>query len=369
MEQISNKNWQTTKKTALKRYKNEVLGERPTKRSVDKDLHDETPITILQKLSFVLLVVAALFSGMKFIDEAILYTSNFEGIDFEAGKILFSVIGSAVAFLMATTGLIFTKLQASDPSTIAKIKKNRIGWHNFLNLDVLTPRLWGILTYFVIIWLFVASSQADGNWFMQYLPVLFEVLLANVVADIIEHRRKRSNTVHSVWEAQALAWDARFADLHSPEYLKILYQTLREALTPSTKRGNGRFAYKSVAEAERANEVLDQWVKSEYRRVTSGVDFAKWAVDKQVDEAQIAKNVVIKAKTTAKNTAIDTKKRIPPDGAARWTAETLTEDFLRRGLKRTQVYTEKNLAQDYAAGFSVRTAYRKDAKVYFKGVS
>jgi hypothetical protein len=218
-------------------------------------------------------------------------------------------------------------------------------------LQYVSPRLYHWLTYLTALWLLYVSSIGDGSFFERYLVVFAEVALAYLVANLLAKRSDWRATVTAAYTEQVATYDTRL-EAHQTDkaYLQILYRELREELT-YLKRQDGKKMRRPNLGMETADAALvEKVVLSEYTRMTGGQRFAEMLSTEAAAPVEVAEGV---------------SRRTPPTGDKEWVVDTLMQDFIIRGKRPDDHYTQKHLAQDYEPGYKARTAWRAGAQEYF----
>lgn len=382
------KEYQSVTAKTDKVYKADVIGERPERDTVWKELHNPNSTTFIQKMAIVLLIFASVFSIFKSINPSIQFADGFSAI---AGfnptlHLMFKIVTIVTNALIVSTGLVYTTMQATDPLTLEMINKhpmfkaraqsvagmlkdkthqNDSGIRVFtraISLEAISPRLWQVLTYLVMAWLFLISSHGDGDIVIKYLPVVMEIALAHLVVEILHNWKTHSANVDKVLTLQSKEWDTKFASRHrNPEYLPILFQNLREALALMKRKGKRVNAWLDSASVKDVNDS----VLGEYMWQSAGLTFAEQVTNQGISKAE--KSATITKASAQISEVTNTENRIPPNGDKRWTPETLVQDFHARNLDPTIAYNQSKLDKDYQKGFAVRVAYRNGASDYFLG--
>jgi len=400
MQKFSQHEWEALQNTAKQKFIANVLGERPTFDKVNKQLYNNNPIGLLEWLALALLLVISIVTAFKMSSVALPFAESFFPNAPQWVVASFQVATATMFILMSTSGLIYYKLMdETDPEVeVLKHRYNKLkfsgGWQGAVGvasivgflaywiigssfdqtavatvvafvvslyfggaptnlMQYLSPRLFLFLTYTTAIWLFSVSSHGNGTFFEKYLVVFAEIALAYLVANLITKYNKRSADVQEALEQRLKPYDDRLEGYETdPAYLRILYQDMREAFLnllrpiPSDVDKRRPRLYKPNAKIEDVDDAL----YTEYLRLTGGLQFAKRVLSQP--DAEVVPQTVI-------------GKRRPPSGDQKWTVGTLEHDFIIRGLKPNDEYSEQQLATDYEGGYSARSAYRAGAKLYF----
>lgn len=356
MEHLRANEFQRIQDVSYKQYKKQV-GERPVYKDVAKSYPNPDSISILQWAAVLVLLVLTVHTSFKVGAAAVPYAQDLmrslsanQQIDMWVQD-SFIFVSAFLFMLLATPALIYFKLLDHDDRTQQdKIRTQR---RPYYTLDFITPRLPATLVYGIIAWLFFVSSHGftwDSNNLVQsiaralevYLPVLVEVGLAWLVGDVIEKRRKFSSLVYANMKETNTRIDKELADyITDKRYLSILYQNLREAFLLLERRD--RMGKQLPNKQYEDDPKLDSMLLAEYRRFTQSDAFATVAA--------LPPTVELPKPTV-------TTKRVPSSG--KWTKDTLTFDLRSRNVARP--YGEKELANDYEAGYDARKAWRDGAK-------
>jgi hypothetical protein len=395
---------------AKQRWITEVLGERPTKKSVAKTLHNIYAISLLEWLGFALLICIGVVTGFKMVAIADPFARSFFPPDTHPFILNAFSLSMCLTFIfLSTSGLIYAALMDRYSAEIETQKKRTPklifsgGWQGatlaalgvlalaFYSLNIkpeyafgtalvvfavtlylgglpinlvqyLSPRLYHFLIYFITVWLFVVSSNGDGNVFERYGIVFAEIALAFLVENLLEKRSKWSQAVHDAWVTATKPYDERLDNYRYDEkFLVILFRQMREAMMmlernhPDNKYKKYRPNYQLFNTAD--TKTVDDIIMTEYVRHTGGNRFAKAVLKLDTVEEQRAEPPV---------EFVQPEKRIPPQGDTMWTPESLKKDFIVRGINPNVDYSEADLRNDYEKGYEVRAAFRNGAKTYFK---
>jgi hypothetical protein len=304
--------------------------------------------------SGIIVLLAMLFyAWIKVQPSAELYSNTFFG---ENNQL--ALISTGIVFgLMNTVMFIFSKLQTEDAEIVRKKEKYPVKFKlekfwatNLWHIEVWSPRMYDFLVYLILVWQILIAIQGIHNYnnpievINAVLPVLVEISLAALVATVLLKIRTRIMQVTTALLAKKEEYRTRYEKRKDdPQWLVILFQELREYLTKDNR-------WMNTADASTILKV----VASEYRRLNAGQAFAEELMGKQAVKEVQSKNS-------------DETKRVPPNGDAEWTIETLRTDFMNReDLRPSDTYTEKRLREDYeTADYKARAAYRGGAKDYF----
>lgn len=406
---LTQKEWETTAKSAKKRFVADIMGTRPTRREISSGMYNDEAISLLEWLGLVLLIAIAVVTGFKMTALAIPFAASFYPAETPAIVVtVFAVSMATVFVLISTSGLIYYQIMNEYDAEVQRLKAKHPrlsftgGWRGavlastmftgimffalgmspeasgilalvafglawYLGglptnlLEYVSPRLYLILTYLTSLWLLFVSSAGDGSFFERYLIVIAEVALAYLVAGLIQKRTNWRATVNAVYTDKTNAYDNRLtAYAHDSDYLQILYIQIRETLVNVQRRirseEGGKYmtgkpnAYLSTADAN----VVETAVLSEYKRMVRGGERFAAIISG-------AKNIVPQPQAEPK----DNEKRIPPLGDKYWTDENLHQSLLVRGITPADNYTEQDLARDYKDGFRARTVWRNGVKTRF----
>lgn len=367
--QLRQKEWLKIEAKATQRYIVEILGLEPNFSNTESKIPHSNPITIITKGAIVLLIALLVFTGFKSVDPALQFADGFAHVKDISPHLFtaFQIVSVIVNVLITTTGLLFTTIKATEQDTIEAMRRNPFQWGRAWRLEVLTPRLWTLLTYLVVVYLFIVSSRGDGDYFMKYLPVVLEVVLAHTVVDVIQNIRERRKTIHEVLEKRHNEWQAKLDNRYGEaKFLTILFQEMREALTLLRRNFSKPNAWLDSADAQTVLAAIT----GEYKRLTAGLEFAANITQNEVKREVKAQKVNSLAPSA---TVKEVKNRIPPEGASSWTVETLKQDFmLRDDITPDTDYPESRLNAEYKNGHGARGAFRgrdgkQGARTYFKG--
>lgn len=366
--------WSAVQAKAKKQWLANVLGERPTLESVRATMVNPHTISALEWIAFAVLIVLTAFTSFKVAALAVpfatesLKTLSHTGEIAEWVRVSFIAVTAILFMMLANPSVLYFKLLAQEPELVAERKETRhTRWFLYWRLDYLTPRLPSLIVYLSVIWLFYLSSQLPGSPFEQYLPVIVEVGLATLVGNIMTKRKNYQKVLVDAWKERTAPYDERLKNYETDSgYLRILYQIMREELTrlqrpdPQTRK----MAYVNAWMEQAAENEVYRTVSAEYRRLTSGAQFAA-----DVTGGNTPAPVVNVPQPVVQSTVASAAppKRTPPAGDRVWTPQTLFHDLQVRGLHPAQgEYTEANLKEDYAPGFDARRAWRAGAKTLFQ---
>lgn len=354
-----------------------ALGKRPTFNSVKKFVANRYVVTSLEYVASFVLFMLFIFTSFKVGALAVRYSDNLLhsilDIHNANGTVTpatidrevlwwFAFVTIVMFILISTPGMIYFKLYDHDPSNMkakqaTAVKLDYSGWYAFFaslgraifrmaSFDWITPRLPIVITWACIAWLFYVSSHGDGSAWEKYLPVAFEVGLAQLVGNLLDKRAAYRQVVFDRLDEEASKYDQRLAEYErDPMYLRKLFNAIRENLTSLRDRtGQLPNAFLETAPAVTVNRA----VLEEYRRFTGGQQFADMVRAMKMDE-------ITKEADTA-------EKRKPRDGK-NWTPATLFADLQARGVSGE--YTERNIVSDYDKAYEARKAWRGGAnKMY-----
>lgn len=397
--------WTAVQSNSKQKFITDILGERPTHKALAKSLYNPNPISILEWLALGLLLVISVVTAFKMISVALPFAQSFFP-DAPIWVVSSFQVATAILFILSSTsGLIFFKLMDENDPEIAKLKlrysklKFSGGWQGSVGvativgaltysiigtslevtagsvgvaflvalyfggaptnlMQYLSPRLYLFLTYATAVWLFDVSSHGEGSFFEKYLIVFAEVALSYLVANLITKYTKRSADIQEALEQRLKPYDERLAGYESdPAYLRILYQEMREAVSNLVRVHPEDDGKRKPRLYKPYKNVTDEQLYTEYLRLTSGLQFAKRVLGTATEEPLTVNSVVSPVPVQA--------KRTPPNGATKWTVESLEHDFLVRGLKPNDKYTEAQISNDYEAGYNARGAFRAGANLFF----
>lgn len=350
-----------------------TLGKRPTFNAVSKLVANRYVVTSLEYVASFVLFMLFIFTSFKVGALAVRYSNNLlhSILDTHVNGVLvpaaidrevlwwFAFVTIVMFILISTPGMIYFKLYDHDPSNVkakeaTAIKIDYGGWYAFFSslgraivrmssLDWITPRLPIVITWACIVWLFYVSDHGDGSVWEKFLPVAFEVGLAQLVGNLLDKRAAYRQVVFDRLDEETAKYDQRINEYErDPLYLRKLFNAIRENLTNLRDRaGQLPNAFLETAPAVTVNRA----VLEEYRRFTGGQQFADMVRAMKLDE--ITKE------------ADSTEKRKPRDGK-NWTPATLFADIQARGI--TGEYTETNIRNDYDKAYEPRSAWRNGAK-------
>lgn len=403
--------WDKTTQAAHSRFVVDILGERPTRSSVAKTLHNAHEIDWLEWLGVLVLLAIAVVTGFKMTASAMPFAASFFHTGTPTWVIGTFQVAMSVAFiLLSTSMLIYAKLMDEFSEAIAKQKHKYPkltffgGWQGSIGatmivaaifqwvigaevevtgiaslvtfviclyfggipsnlLQFASPRLYGWLVYIITLWLFKVSTNGVGNVFEQFTVVLAEIALAYLVANIIEKRTNWRKVVHSAWVEAYTPYDERLANYtEDKDYLEILFRQIRHTLMTLERRhpekANQKVRPNARIMQDASSDIIDQMVLTTYTDNTGGKRFVSAVLNgKVVEPPADLKTPEIRIASL----------RVPPHGDKFWTVDTLQQDFQVRGLKPNVEYSEPNLFADYEGGFKAREAFRNGARLYFDG--
>lgn len=346
----------TIKAVVHAKYKS-LLGKAPSQKQIKKTLPNPFTVNALEVVAFVLLIVLTIFTSIKvglvalpFVDNMVVTLSQHAPID-PNFTWWFKVVGIALFVMLATPGLIYFKLLSDEPSVVKRIEATAYyPYLRRLSLSYITPRLPAILVYVTVAWMFFWSSQLPGTVFEQYLGVIAEVALAQLVGNILVKRAEFQRAVNLAWKYENDAYTQRLVGYESDkDYLRLLYQTMRERFIHLDRKevGTKKTVQPNLWLLQESDVVVDKYLETEYRRLTGGTEFA---------------NRIIRVTTPTDVVATSTEQRItPPDGVA-WTMEQLYDSIRSRGFTS---YTRTQLRNDYAPKFGTEQLWSNGLKDRF----
>lgn len=400
--------WDKTTQAARNRFITDVLGERPTRKSVAKTLHNAHEIDWLEWLGVIVLLAISIVTGFKMSAAAMPFARSFFNEATPEWIIASFQFWMAIAFiLMSTSMLIYAKLMDEFSAAIEAQKRKYPkltffgGWQGSIGatmivaaifqwvigaspdvigvaslvtfiiclyfkgipsnlLQFASPRMYQWLVYIIALWLFKVSTNGAGDVFERFTMVLAEIALAYLVANVIEKQNQWRKVVHTAWVEAYTPYDDRLANYFTDkDFLEILFREIRHTLTTLERRhpdkANQKYRPNTRIMQEATSDQIDQMVLTEYTNNTGGKRFVS-AVLKGAEPLPVSKNEEIRIGL-----------RLPPRGDAHWTVETLQQDFQIRGIKPDAEYNEVNLFADYENGYKAREAFRSGANLYFKG--
>lgn len=374
---LSLKSWYKVAKKADKRYVDEVLGGKPSRRSISKKNPNRNGVNIMEGFALIFMAFLMFFAGFKVWPTAAAYaTEFFSSTDAqELPKIASDFFMWATIFVLAlmnTIGFVFFKLQTEDEEILAKQAKYPIVWKrvgdirlpvNIWDINVWSPRMYEALTYLVLIWQVAIAITGINHydqpieWLNAALPVFSEIAMATLVATVMRKVRERSIEIDKLYRAQFDEFHKRYEVRHNDErYLTIIFQELREKLVGMNRQ------------LEMLNsEKMREFILSEYDRLTAGIDFALDVFNLRKERAGIVTTII---EDNVEAQAVHDGRRKPPNEAKEWTIDTLINDFRARNLSPLNEYTEAHMLRDYAEGYGWRRAWRgnkekQGARVYF----
>jgi len=368
--------WVKVREKTKGRYIRDIIGTRPTIRSVAEDLPNPYMVSILEWVAMVVLVILTVVTSFKVFTVAIPFSEQqITGLaDYiqvsPLVSTLFAFSTGLLFIMMATPALIYFKLLDSDPGIVAnKAETESYPWMKRLSLDYISPRLPYLIVYISMIWLVTVSTHGANYsgkpWWAQlelalerYLPVILEVGLAHLVGTVLLKRSQFQSLVRDEWKLQVRPWDTKLKTRENdPEYNRILFHVMREGMIAIRRKKAYPNAWMEGAEPLEVQEVI----VSEYRRLHAGLDFAKAVTD--LGKQRIRKIQTIKNPRQAVIGA--NGRRRPPRGDKVWTVATLIQDFDDRGLTPQDAYTEGQLSLEYEPDYDARKAFRAGARGYF----
>lgn len=356
--------WQAVQDRAKKLWTKTFLGERPTSKEVRKNLPNTHTITFLEWLAVAVLITLTIFTSYKVGALAVPFATeslNTLSAHTEIAPIVqhsFIVVTALLFMLLATPSVIYFKLLAHDPEVEAERRKtaNTKMWGK-LSLEYISPRLPSMVVYISVLWLVVISNELPGTPFEKFLPVVVEVALAALVGNILYKRQEFNKILWDALKEQTDPWDDRLKNFEmDTHYLRTVYQIMREVV-PVIKRQDpmtGRYVKPNAWLANAEESVVFRILAGEYRRLTSGNQFAN---------AVLSEGVEAPAETATETSRI--ALRFPPNNAKVWTPDSLLHDLKVRGIDPTKGYTEADLAKDYDSAYKPRSAWRGGARDRF----
>src|SRR5258706_9084987 len=195
----------TIQALAFAKYK-KSLGTPPNKKQIKKQLPNPFTINGLEWLAFLLLIVLTLFTSIKvglvalpFVDNMVITLGQHAPID-PTLIVVFKIVAIVLFIMLATPSLIYFKLLSDEPSLRKRINDTaHYSRYKKLSLNYITPRLPAILVYATVAWMIFWSSQLPGTIFEQYLGVVAEVALAQLVGNILAKRAEFERAVALAW--------------------------------------------------------------------------------------------------------------------------------------------------------------------------
>lgn len=346
----------TIKAHAFAKYK-KLLGTPPNRKAIGKTLPNPFSVNALEVIAFVLLIVLTIFTSIKvglvalpFVDSMVVTLSQHAPID-PNFTWWFKVVGIALFVMLATPGLIYFKLLSDDPKLKKRIEDTSdYRWINRLSLNWITPRLPAALVYLTVAWMFFWSSQLPGTVFEQYLGVIAEVALAQLVGTILAKRAEFQRAVVLAWKVQDDVYQSRLKNFETDkDYLKTLYQIMREQFIHITRKDeHKKITHPNLWLNNEPDATVDAYLEQEYRRLTGGNEFA----------VRVSNPVP----TVTEDVATSTEHRIKPPNGVAWSMEELYDSIRSRGITK---YTRTELRNDYAPKYGTEQLWANGLKDRF----
>ncbi len=361
---LTNAEWASIQAQAKTRFEKEVVGAKPTAKTVRKTLVNPHTINLLEWLALLSLAVIFVFTSFKMGTLAVPFADGSLEVLGQHTYIApiiaigFKVATATLFILLATPTLIYAKLlDASRTIQDDKRTTRNYPWYQKVSLAYLTPRLPFLVVYLSLAWLVYTSSLLPGSPFEQYLPVLVEITLATLVGDLLIKRAATDKLLRDALKEKTDKYESKVANYESDTgYLRLVYQIMRERLLNLERATSGYRKVKVNAPLLQAEEhVVNAVVLAEYRRLTGGHNFAKKALT-PTESVEEADRIVPQAADGL---------RKPPAGQTAWTAESLLHDLQVRGIDPASGYGEAQISRDYAPDHKARAAWRAGARDAF----
>lgn len=345
----------------------------PSLKTVAEEIPNRDPINIMDWVIILVGIIGFIFTSIKAAAAAVPYSEGVlyamlhtEGMTKAQAlatvnpdiRTAFAWITAAFFIALLTPAVIFFKIvdhtahtkaqKAATAIVIDRWPENLREWivlpfyalYRMLSLEWLTPRLPMVITYASIFWLIHINITGGGNVFEMAIPIFVEVALAQSIAAILEKTANYRALVLDAWEQRMKRWKYRRQNYMADQtFLEGLFADIREKLIAVSKQGTRPNAWLEHADAQ----VIDNAVLYEFRRFTGGQVFAE-----RVKELDYTKALV------------QGEERVPPNGAAAWTPDTLFIDLQQRGVQGE--YNESKLDADYGSKYKARAAWRGGAK-------
>lgn len=382
---ISQKTWTDTRGKAHDRFVKEVLGDKPTRKSIAKRNALKVNINILEWAMVFLMIIIFIYVGFK---TGIASLPNVDALVIKlsgSNTIPSYVIGSfkAVAVLLFTllpsVSLIYMKImhdaykarKDTEKSTITLGKKKE-SWTRFFSLDWISPRLPLMTVWLGILWLGSISWIGNGTYFLGFIPgsdyfflwiipLVVEVAGANLVAKVLVRIRSHREGLDALYVPEMRAWENKREGYEKEQgYYRILFVELREALLAVRvgKAYPNRAMFNDPGQVETVNAIIE----SEFKRWNSGIEFANKALG-------IHEEIVMVEALAFDATEELPRKNgmyIPLDGAPEWTQRTLKAHMQRCGVtfsetgisRKGVAYNRTSLRKEYQAGYKAEPIWK-----------
>lgn len=353
MRKLNMDEYQDLKDQARQLFINEVLGDKPTYKSIARQAYNPNKINMLQYWGMLLLIVLTAFTSLKMAIVAAPFAQSLfnELASYTIVSPIVITIGTGITMLLfvliGTPGLIYFKLLSS--SDVIKTQKQMTvpgTWTDYISLDYISPRLPQVIVYGILIWLIIVSWHGTGikeaSVFERLLPVVIELGLAYLVSNILEQQRTFRNSVQNILESKLKPYEERLNNYEKDEQYYIrLYRLMSEKIPLLKERSGGRVTYpnKQLLNNDKA---LREYVIKEYNRLNSGKLFADTILNQTDNTIPIVK---------------EKSERRKPAGDY-WTVSELENDLAMRGIKPEDNYTCRQLDKDYAPGHHARKALK-----------
>lgn len=368
---LSQKEWRSIIETTDKTYKTAL--KEPKRREIRKRIGNPNPVNMLQWAAFIVLFVLAIHTGFKtgalanpFSTSVMDHLSQSTFIS-DGVRTAFTFTTFVLFWLLSTPSLIYFKLLSHDPRLVKQRQETALTsdtWYNVFSLDYISPRLPSFITYFSTFWLFFIAWNGGGTIFEMFLPVLAEIGLAQLVGDVIEQNTAYARIINDRYKIDYDAYERRLHDKKDDDRVSILSGIMSETLMNLTRRGGRPNAFMEKADKEVTTGIL----KREYQRLTSVDNFIK-ELDGKVT-LHVAEPVYSQDSQTLvpEITSLSTTspRMTPPNGAQRWTKETLLHALAVIGAN-PKTYTEAHLKKQFAADYDALGLWRREVKEVFTG--
>lgn len=379
---------------AHKRFKDEIMGERPTLKHIKDKSPERVDITIIVSGMVLMAILLYTFVGIKGGIASIAYVDQLVA-KLSQGLIVPEIIlhtlyinGIALYSLMPVMSVVYSKVVHDSPEKVDERKKlvtarKVMTWRRkrasialLFDFEYLNAHIYRWITLAGLIWVAQISWVESPNGIWEYillwlLPLTLEFISAFTFAKLIAQVRDYNQLMRSRLAPAQEEYDVK---LHSyrehPAYYRLMLEELREALRDISKGGvfsrtyPNRIFLDDPNRIDDANEILLH-------------EYARWHMDSGASERAQNVHTEQTVKETVSNLEwdVDADNRIvPPANENAWTLRTMKENLALRGIELRKdkensvfyhngtVYNEGKLREDYAPAKNARNVFRRIRK-------
>lgn len=366
--------WEAVVATAKTSWIKTILGDVPTRAKVRETITNPYKVSLLDWISFAILIIIMVFTCGKVGLAALPFAQNLANALTHGQPVApfiltgFSATAIVLYSLLATPALLYFQLLNSSSDEIHRQKQEstarllrtrpinlfgvKINLYR-VSLEYLAPRFPALLVYGTGLWLIVLSTyefKSVFEIFAAYLPVAAEIAFAHLVGEIIRKRTEFSRVIDLKLEDMRNTYNERLLNFRNDEdFLTILYQVFRQRFFDIRRKDERGRPTQPNKYLQNSNENVESILLDEYARLNAGRLFA--------ERVKVRTHVVEPEKVTP----VEATRRVPPNGAKSWNWTTLQQDLKLLNLDPHTI-KETQISELYEPGYDARKAFRSRPK-------